>query len=108
MRIRKGDRGAEINITKAQKCSAFKEEGLCFQGHEQGNNIARIYKPVAVCKSLNGESILKEFNKGLSWDDDKSCGCHKLLLLYGATIWTYSCLEPTENMGVTKKVLVEE
>ena len=42
MRIRKGDRGAEINITKAQKCSAFKEERLSFQGREQGNDIARI------------------------------------------------------------------
>lgn len=42
VRIRKRDRGTEINITKAQKCSAFKEEGVSFQGHEQGNDIARI------------------------------------------------------------------
>ena len=41
VRIRKGDRGTEINITKVQKCSV-KEEGVSFQGSERGNNIVKI------------------------------------------------------------------
>ena len=41
VRIRKGDRGTEINITKVRKCSV-KEEGVSFQGSERGNNIVKI------------------------------------------------------------------
>ena len=41
VRIRKGDRGTEINITKVLKCSV-KEEGVSFQGSGRGNNIVKI------------------------------------------------------------------
>lgn len=41
-----------------------------FKGSEQGNDVTRNIKLVAVRKTLNKGSIWKEFDKGLNWDGD--------------------------------------